>query len=803
MSLPDRIELLRQSSALSGIDFIYVAPTQDELQVYFVHDKLPAAVKTALTGLAPDQFSITGEGQVTPAHVAVLTSSMVQVNGRDALKLTLSGPGGFGYYRLAINSAKLDGYYNRVRFSFKAACASQLDCETGPHACPPEAQIDFPVDYSARDFWSLRQALFDFAAQRYPDWQDRLEADLGVVMVELLSALGDEFSYAQDRILRETTLETASQRRSLRQLARLVDYPLDNGSGAFAWLAISANSIGKVKGGTVVTDPAQQIAFEVGHGLADYNVDFPVDPALNQLAPHLWDENDSCLPAGSTQLTLAGHLQALLAPWVATDPVGKWIALLTRPTDPSKPARQLAVRVASATDGSDVLLAQDITTIVWDVPTPFELDLETLVVLGNLLPATSGRTLPARSEPALRFRIGAPAGPADPNADLPQALERIGINEALDYAAVHTRIKHLFSLPGSDVVPLAWYADDDGASVPEVEVVREGHGPWHWRDALIGEETALPTDPVYVLEDGLYRTVFSAERFGKVTALSDYASSEGMTLRFGDGEFGQQAPQGAVFAVRYRLGNGRLMNVSAGTLVRFDSQPAFVDAVTNPLPASGGRDPESAEQIRINAPQAFRTVTERAVRPEDYADIAQRLPWVQRAGAVQRWTGSWPTVMVTPDVRDSYGASAGQQAELTALLDRVRQAGREVRQRQPRYASFDLEIVVCVLPRAYRGEVKAAVLQALFGSDGMSGFFDPDHFTFGTPLSRAALLAAIQAVPGVKAVEDMQVRRRGWFGWRAFNEFSLSVAPDEIVRVTNDRDLPERGAVKLVMEGGL
>jgi hypothetical protein len=63
-------------------------------------------------------------------------------------------------------------------------------------------------------------------------------------------------------------------------------------------------------------------------------------------------------------------------------------------------------------------------------------------------------------------------------------------------------------------------------------------------------------------------------------------------------------------------------------------------------------------------------------------------------------------------------------------------------------------------------------------------------------------MAAIQDVPGVRAVEKIRVRRRGHFDWRDFNEFVLRVATNEMVRVTNDRLLPERGAVRLVMEGG-
>lgn len=159
-------------------------------------------------------------------------------------------------------------------------------------------------------------------------------------------------------------------------------------------------------------------------------------------------------------------------------------------------------------------------------------------------------------------------------------------------------------------------------------------------------------------------------------------------------------------------------------------------------------------------------------------------------------------MFVTPDPRDEFGLSRAHRRELEDHLDRVRQAGRDVRVLDPRYADIDLEIEVCVEASAYIGDVKERVLVALFGDRHTTGFFDPDNFTFGMPLSRAALMAVMQEVAGVRAVERMRVRRRGYFAWRPFNEFALRVGVNELVRVTNDHLLPERGAVRLVMEGG-
>ncbi|MDQ3959147.1 MAG: hypothetical protein M3255_02400 [Pseudomonadota bacterium] len=58
----------------------------------------------------------------------------------------------------------------------------------------------------ARDFISIRNALLDFASQRYPDWTEKIEADAGVMSAEIMAALGDEFSYIQDRYAREAYL---------------------------------------------------------------------------------------------------------------------------------------------------------------------------------------------------------------------------------------------------------------------------------------------------------------------------------------------------------------------------------------------------------------------------------------------------------------------------------------------------------------------------------------------------------------------------------------------------------------------
>ena len=61
-------------------------------------------------------------------------------------------------------------------------------------------------------------------ARRYPEWLERSEADFGMVMLEALSAIGDELSYIQDQGHLQAKIDTATQRDAVTRLARLVDY---------------------------------------------------------------------------------------------------------------------------------------------------------------------------------------------------------------------------------------------------------------------------------------------------------------------------------------------------------------------------------------------------------------------------------------------------------------------------------------------------------------------------------------------------------------------------------------------------
>nr|HEX4314515.1 hypothetical protein [Kofleriaceae bacterium] len=797
---PDRLQLLLAQTAVTGIDYVYVYPDQQTLDVYFL--VAPDLLSPSLVGaVALAQISITGvTPDAPPVQLAPGLAWPSGVTGTPVLRIQTTAPGGFARYELAIAHPQVDVYYSRTRLDFKANCPSDLDCAPAPHACPPDDSVDVPVDYTARDYASLRQALLDFAAARYPQWADRLEPDAGIMIAELLSALGDEMAYYQDRVAREAYLATATQRRSIRRHARLVDFPIHDGLAAATWLDLHVStavaSPVAIPAGTAVwaIRDGARIDFAIGRSLADMvaGVSYSVTAACNELLPHIWDDRPRalCLRAGATSLVLDGHVAAAVPLVDTSEPVlGRWVLLRTSPVDPALPARAWPVRITSAVETTDVVLGTPITTIAWSTAqaTPFELDVQSLAVHGNLVPATAGKLVDQRFYTAAAGFV--------PPADATPAVERVGPNGTTAY---------LWSLPGSDQAQLSFQGSTPETASPEVYLVEQsptGDVRWSWTSSFVGETSSDPDDPDFVLDDGTWRRVVGFPRPTEEVVHVDYAGDAGRTIRFGDSVFGRTPAPGTVFRARFRLGGGASGNLPAGALSAID--PAFatsIDGVANPLPITSGVDPQSASEVRQLAPEAYRAVTYRAVRPEDYAEAVERLPWVQRAGTSFRWTGSWISAFTTPDPIGASTLSAANRDDAEAQLDRFRQAGREAFVRDPIYADLDLQLSLCVEPSAYRADVKQAVLARLTGT---AGFFAPDQFTFGTPLERSMLEAAIQGVPGVRAVEDITYRRRGWFDWRPFDGFVFQPGSDEVIRVDNDPLHPDRGTIQFAnVEGG-
>lgn len=852
----DRVLALRAAgqTAFTGIDFIQLEDVTDQkkLRVYFiteVNNLVPPLSGPGAVPLRPEDiriFSPRGEAPdvrvvADPASDGTLQVKEDPVACRQYVEVFVDQPGGFTDYQLQINDpaesdstpSRIDPSFNSVTFSFKVGCLDGLDCAEPPLECPEPPKVDFPVDYLARDFVSLRNALLDFAAQRFPEWTLPTEADVGVVLAEVMAALGDEFSYIQDRYNREAYLETATERRSLRHKARLLDFEVHDGRMATTVLDFkvkeseeAATTVDFAVNPITVWATSQSeapVAFETGLGLLDPSdeddeaLGEALEPTLKvkrkwnlgELDPYCFDDRENCLDVGTTEVVVKNEPKNFpgvpLVDFTVMEEtlwVGRLLLLrVTPPVESGRPLRAVVVRVKEVVEEVDQLLGgAELVRIRWeeDDALEFQICQEDLSLSANVVPAVAGQTVTES------FKIGADVDPADP--ELARTVEREG---PLD-AEGKRPVVHLFSLPGTDVAGLAFRDRDDSlrSTIPEIVLEQDGSPGTRWvfRRSLV---TVKDTIPAFTLEDGTWRRIVAFERDGAAVVHRDYAGSAGYTIRFGDGEFGQ-LPAGN-FTAKYRLGSGARANLPSGTVSVLNlpdqAQPgtAKLEAVTNPLAVTNGVDPESTDDIKKLTPEAYKAEVNFALRPEDYGRQAERLDFVQRARGTLRWTGSWHTVLASVDPRNAFVLNDDQREELNTLYDCVRQAGRDVVVRDPKFLNLDLEITVCLEKFAFPGQVKKQVLEVLFGRNGvrpLKGFFDPDNFTFGTPLRRSSLEAAVQSVAGVQSVVGIRIRPQGLNVPVDFEDLVFEVASDEVIRVENDLLRPERGTVVVVTKGG-
>ena len=778
------------NTLLNGIDFVEIASEdQTTLRVHFLN-RVEFAGSPA-DALAP---TITGGERIPVVRVLPLEANAWSHDpeGRPLLTLHVAAPGDFSFYTLTLTNPVLDPYFDHVLFSFKALCPSDLDCEAPAPSCPTPSGNPPPIDYLAKDFLSLRKALSDFSALRYPEWQERSEADFGVMFMEALASLGDDLGYTQDRIAAEAFLPTATQRRTLVRLARLVDYEPQpaTSSSVLLQLEVSGTTIAPGMRVSASRPDGVAIVFETGTGLIDpktmlANVaTYQVNPKWNRLlsdgvtpnlVPYIWDDRQRCLIEGSTEMWIQGQGFGFVP--------GQQLLLDTAAITPADPPTRELIALKSIQEQIDPLYNAAITHLVWENGLADNHDLTRTLLAGNLVPATQGQ----------RY-IESFAIDSVPQGDSPQtplAIVRTGPNGSQQY---------LYPLQNA---PLIWL----GAS-PQPEILLTQQPPqqalprvsWSWSSSLLNAEefqNAYTVDPVS------YRRL-AQNSDGSVSY--EYDGDQGSTIRFGDDVFGEIPESGFLFQVAYRVGGGSEGNVAPDTIAKVDPNAAgVISAVTNPFAATGGADEEPAQQVQRLAPQAFRAVQYRAVRPEDYEKAAETLPWVERAGTSFRWTGSWLTIFTTADPKGTEALPVDESTELINLLNRYRLAGYECYAPLPDYVSLDLEITVCASADATPGDTEAAVVSSLSTSvfsDNSTGFFYFDRFTFGTPLERSALESAIQNSYGVSGVVSILYRRRGFTsGWACLPE-RLEIGQSQILRVDNDPSYPERGTLHVIVEGG-
>ncbi len=119
-------------------------------------------------------------------------------------------------------------------------------------------------------------------------------------------------------------------------------------------------------------------------------------------------------------------------------------------------------------------------------------------------------------------------------------------------------------------------------------------------------------------------------------------------VEFGDGaQNGARLPTGSNNVIAYyRQGLGSTGNLAAKQLSTLLTRPLGIRSVINPLPATGGGDPQIPADARATAPVTVRAL-QRIVSLDDYGDFASASAAVAKAAAVWAWNGLRNVVCIT------------------------------------------------------------------------------------------------------------------------------------------------------------
>jgi hypothetical protein len=785
-----RRKLLEQTPAdLNGIDYVVVSNAQrTAIAVHFL-TTAPVASTLAAAAVA---------GGHTGAAIPITSLNWgVDAFNRPLLTLNLATPGDSAFYTLSLTSTALDPFFDQAQFSFFAGAPTTIDCKTQTILASAPATAIPPIDYLAKDFLSFREALSGFSTIHYPAWQERSEADFGVMFMEALCALADDLSYQQDRVAAEAYLATATERISVTRHARLVDYEPTPALAASVLLQFSAlPGVNVIPPGLAVSasnPDGSAINFETGAGLADAQ-NYAANPAQflanapqyfvsekwNGMDAYWWDDSTRMLSAGATQMWVVGHDLGLTP--------GLTLLVDTTPTETGLPNIREVAQLKSLEEQTDALYGKQVTRLVFESALAQSHDLAATTVKGNLIPATQG----LRRTETFAITNGPP--------NTPLAITRTGPNQTL---------LHLYTLGAG---PLTWLSASSAAFAaytPEIQLTQlpalAATSPlnWPWCLSLLD---AAAFGPAFTIDATRYAQL--PAEFSGGGGHFDYDGAGGDTLRFGDNDFGLTPHAGTVFTVTYRAGAGKIGNVAADSITTIDPTGPLAQlagAVTNPFPAQDGADAEPIDSVVRLAPYAYQATRFNAILPADYVAAAETLPWLERAGCVFRHTGSWLTAFTTVEPANASAPTDDQTRELMTVLDRYRLAGFQSYVLPPAYKSLDLRITASAKSDSFDADVAAAILAALGTStapNGGAGFFQHDNFAFGQPLERSALEAAMQNARGVAGISSVRFRRSGTAAPYVEMPDRVNVGVNEIIRVDNNPKQPDAGSIHVSVGGG-
>lgn len=721
-----RKSLIAQSAGVFGLLRASMTGNREDgftLRLEFIEDRSDGPKVSIPSGLNEDTLAVTCIDAPETSSLRVRAISPAETSQTLIVELTPthrdppSDPGGL--YRVTIHGiGGVDPEFSSIEY----AIGVQRDrSEPVSNASFPKASSNpRPSSYLSRDGEGFRQLMLERMRSTLPQWQERNPADLGVTLIEGVAHAADLLSYYQDAVGTEAYADTARQRVSLRRHGRLLGVRPSDGTGARTWLTFEVTVPTRISPGTRVgTQPLDRrnagvatrsdIVFQTVASVSAH-------PEQNTMIPHCWGIAPVVIEAGSTTLTLKGHLSSLRE--------GDVVFIVDGEGETGAQNRHAVRLTRPPVMTHDQTTNTDITQIQWSRTDalPFNLHIHDgndasprTVVVGNSAIAKQGERIQVPSS-TIRIRdssvhvrlagMGSLCFDAE-DPDLPASDQRF-VNTA---TAIHDIEVHQTRPDGRTLV-------------------------WTCVADLLGSS---PIDRHFVAE---------------------LTNSMDLELRFGDGRCGLPRPPGNQISVLINAGHGQQGNVGPDALRYLHTVQSGLRRARNPMPATGGTRPDTLEEARARIMRPIRSA-HACVEPSDYAELAAQHPHIRQAQAKRSWAGTWPCMTVHLLSESNDAPSDQVLQEIKTSLDTHRRIGVRVDVRPAAVVHVDISVHVVVDATVPEPTIRRRMLETL-GSIPCSskGFFHPSNWEMGQPVYEAPLVRCLSEIQGVRWLETVRFTRR-------------------------------------------
>lgn len=265
-------------------------------------------------------------------------------------------------------------------------------------------------------------------------------------------------------------------------------------------------------------------------------------------------------------------------------------------------------------------------------------------------------------------------------------------------------------------------------------------------------------EAVFVNDEPFFEKEFIDSVNDKKVYTVEYSNDFRGSIVFGDGIYGENPKEGLSVVVYYNVNYGEETNAKAFSITTVNETIRDIDGVVvdvkclNDQTASGGKNAETPEQIKRNAPSFFRTQY-RAVLRQDFKDIITAL-------------GYEKNTVIDNNIDQNIGifgvklAALNQNGEILTDLERD-EIVEEIEKRKiiatqfdivkPHIIPINLKVNIGISP-SYVPEIVVAQVRKL-----LTEYLSLKNRTFGDIVSAIDIYSIINTVDGVSYAENLKL----------------------------------------------